>query len=238
MRQRHFPYRHPTFGSRQTPKPQSAWKGSVYYWWWAFLRLNPDYLACCEAGGGGALEKVYRDFGDVRPDNFKEWWSEKIDGVERGVALFAEPDVEETVRILQGGDLAPNDADVVTVCLPMYLPKRFIETRLKQIVGKLHKGKRGRQNAKQSKARYTFRGQPNVPALAMAFTVYAYWLENPKKKLWEIGNDVPRLLVTQKVTDARAVEHALNKRALAATVSRYLKRAKAMIENTARGTFP
>jgi hypothetical protein len=72
----------------------------------------------------------------------------------------------------------------------------------------------------------------------MAFTVYAYWLENPKKKLWEIGNDVPRLLVTQKVTNAPAIEHALNKRALAATVSRYLKRAKAMIENTARGTFP
>jgi len=239
VQQRHFPYKHPTFGTVRSPKPEIAWKGTVYYWWWAFLRLSSEYRHCCEAGGAGRLSRLYMDFGDVRSLDFKSWWTEKKDGVERGVSLFAEPSAEETVRIIQPGGVAPFEPDVVTVTLPMYLPKRFIEKRLKQIVGSLHKGERGRQSAKRSKARYTYRGQPNVPALAMAFAVYVYWQENPKKKLWEIGNDIPRLLGAQKVNDRTPKEeHSLNKRVLAASVSRYLKRAKTMINNAEKGLFP
>ena len=42
---------------------------------WAFLKRNKDYLACCQAGGKGSLSKLYADFGDVRGDSFKEWWT-------------------------------------------------------------------------------------------------------------------------------------------------------------------
>jgi hypothetical protein len=182
---------------------------------------------------------LYSDFGDVRSSDFKSWWTGKVDGTERGVRLFAEPSVEETVRVLAVGEVVTSEPDVIAVSLPMYLPKRFIEQRLKQIVGTLHQGKRGRQHAKRSKARYTYRGQPNVPALSMAYAVYQYWSVNPGKKLWEVGNAIPGLLGAQKVNEKTPrVEHALNKRVLAASVSRYIRRAKSMIANTEKGVFP
>lgn len=58
---------------------------SVFYFWWAYLRENADYLACCESGGEGPLANLYRDFGDVRGDDFMRWWRS---GVRE---LFCEP---------------------------------------------------------------------------------------------------------------------------------------------------
>ena len=84
---------------------------SVYYYWWAFLRLNGDYIACCERGGKGNMASVYRHFGDIRDghrkstdlskpkgqvDEFREWW------IERGAKLFAEPQTKENIRIVTG----------------------------------------------------------------------------------------------------------------------------------------
>jgi hypothetical protein len=70
---RHFPYQHPTFGTDKRPKPESAWQKSIYYWWWAYLKRNMEYLECCENNGEGKLANLYADFGDVRGDDFKEW---------------------------------------------------------------------------------------------------------------------------------------------------------------------
>jgi len=38
--QRHFAYRHPTFGTAKAPKSLSHWQGSVYYWWWEYRLTN------------------------------------------------------------------------------------------------------------------------------------------------------------------------------------------------------
>lgn len=46
----------------------------VYYFWWAFLRENAEYMECCANSGTGALADLYKDFGDVRGDNFMRWW--------------------------------------------------------------------------------------------------------------------------------------------------------------------
>ncbi len=56
------------------------------------MRKNAAYLKCCEAGGRGALSRLYEDFGDVRGDDFWKWWSTKLsNGQTRGVYLFAKP---------------------------------------------------------------------------------------------------------------------------------------------------
>jgi len=84
---------------KNLPKPPSKntprFLRSVYYYWWAFLRLNESYIECCKKGGKGQHAALYRDFGDVRnearpkiekdADHFKAWW------VERGAFLFCEP---------------------------------------------------------------------------------------------------------------------------------------------------
>jgi hypothetical protein len=85
------------------PAELSRFTASVYYYWWEFLRLNDDYMTCCNKRGDvddPHLRRLYDDFGDVgdmEPDasadvNFKLWW------MKRGWVLFVEPDLEPDVK--------------------------------------------------------------------------------------------------------------------------------------------
>lgn len=233
--QRHFAYRHPTFGTAKAPKSISHWQGSVYYWWWAYLRKNVEYVACCDAGGKGPMAVLYQDFGDVRDDDFKAWWSQGS----RAIRLFAEPAAEDVVRELQGGEAAPDQSNVLTLVFPLNLPKRYLQKRFNQLLKKHHTGKQGVQYAKSSRARYKFEGQPNVPSLKLAMKVYEMKLENPKMKLWEIGNEMPGVIRSQKLkaSDDQYTKEQ-KKKVLAASVSRYIRRAQESIQRVGQGLSP
>lgn len=229
---RHFPYQHPTFGTKNRPKTESAWKKSVYYWWWAYLKRNAEYLTCCEKGGKGKLSNLYADFDDVRGDDFKAWWTNG----DRGARLFAEPLAEDGVRVLQMGEVFTGDTKTLVVSFPLNLPKKFLEKRFRAILATQHMGKRGHQHAKKSQAKYQFNGQPNLEGLELTLAVYDFRSAHPEMTLWEIGNALPKFMVAQKIkpsdkdsTDKRNV--------LAASVSRYLRKAKSYIEATGRGCF-
>ena len=233
--QRHFAYRHPTFGTAKSPKSVSHWQGSVYYWWWAYLRKNADYIACCEAGGIGATSALYQDFGDVRGDDFKAWWSEG----NRAVRLFAEPAAGDVVRELAEGEVAPDQEDALTLVFPLNMPKRYLQKRFNELLKKCHSGKQGIQYAKKSRAQYKFEGQPNVPALKQSMLVYEYKLAKPQMRLWEIGDELPGVIKSQKLKsgDAQHIKES-KKKVLAATVSRYLRRAQESIDRVGRGLSP
>jgi hypothetical protein len=233
--QRHFQYKHPTFGTKSKPKPKSASERTVYYWWWEYLRRNTEYLKCCESGGKGRLASLYKDFGDVRSESFQRWW---IDGG-RGAHLFAEPQAEDSIRVMETGQEALDPSEAFTVSIPLYLPKKTILRRFKELLDERHQGKRGHQLAKRSKARYQVKGQPNVPAIKQALEVYDFRLANPTLKLWEIGNAIPRLQLANKLKASdTASERADKRNILAATVSRYLRRSETTIINVAEGIFP
>ena len=62
---------YPTFGTAKNRKSEAFQKKSPYYWWWAYLKRNQDYLECCANGGEGRLAHLYKDFGDVRDKEFE-----------------------------------------------------------------------------------------------------------------------------------------------------------------------
>lgn len=227
---RHFPYKHPLFGTKKHPK---SGNNSVYYYWWAFLKRNKDYLACCEAGGTGELAGLYADFGDVRGDDFKSWWTEGG----RGVRLFAEPPTAN-VEVLGSGEATPDATEFLTLALPKNLPKRYLLRRVKELLAKEenHPGARGKQHARMSKAKYQVKGQPNVAALALTLRVYYFRVANPHLKLWEIGDQLPRFMVGNKINATDTHAEVVNKRnVLSASVARYIKKAERMIISTSRG---
>lgn len=96
---------------------------SMYYYWWAFLRLNQDYIACCERGGEGPFAELYGDFGDVRDDarptinndgdHFKAWW------IERGAYLFAEPSDREWPEVITDPSTVVLDGTRLLVSVPL-----------------------------------------------------------------------------------------------------------------------
>lgn len=57
--------------------------------------------------------------------------------------------------------------------------------------------------------------------------------------LWQVGNEVPGVLRTQKIKAGDDREDLLlKKRALTATVSRYLRRVQESIQGASLGVFP
>jgi hypothetical protein len=234
--QRHFPYKHPLFG-----RGKLARKGdnSVYYYWWAFLRRSSDYVRCCELGGKGPLAHLYDDFGDVRRDSFKDWWQEGG----RGVRLFAEPLVERPVEVLQPGMEIPPPDETLTVSFPLNLPKRFLQSRLKELLKRYHSGKRGVLKARQSRAKYQISGQPNIPALEKTLQVWDALQESrlstgKKQPHWMIAKKL-KLVPEEKMPLPKdpPYEAELKRAVMSATVGRYKKRAQELIDATARGEF-
>ena len=234
-RQRHFPYQHPTFGRGSKKKHEDAWKKTIYYVWWSYLKRNEQYIKTCEKNGKGTQTKLYEDFGDVRGDDFKKWWSSD----NRGVNLFSEPPAQETIRIVSKGEIGSLDNDLLLISVPLNFPKKYLLQRFRILLAEKHKGGRGKQYAKKSKARYQFRGQPNINALLTALNIYDKKIEFPSMRLWELGQFIPtsKHLYKDYLKDRTPLSTA-DKKIMEATISRYLKKARQSIGNTSKGLFP
>lgn len=235
---RHFPYQHPTFGTAKRPKPAYAWESSVYYWWWAYLKRNKEYLACCENGGTGIYADHYKDFGDVRGDDFKAWWSEN----DRGARLFAEPKAEDSVRVLEEGEAVVSRSQALTLSLPLNLPKQFLLQRCRELLADVRKGGKGKLYARSSEAAYKVTGQPNVSALKRALMVYdaveASRQVKPKKPYWKIATELDLINDEDKVQPTDSPMIAESKRnVMKAIVGRLMKRAETLINQSASRSF-
>ncbi len=200
------------------------------------MRRSDAYLETCERNGEGPCSAIYPDFGDVRNDDFKVWWLENG----RGVHLFAEPRAEDIVRVLEKGELPETDENTLTISIPLYFPKEFLIRSIAELLDKHHRGKRGKQHARESQARYKVRTQPNIPALKRGLMVYDFRKDNPEMTLWRVGEKVLELTKDQKqkLKDRDPNIQAEARRVLAATVNRYLKRVRETITATESGLFP
>jgi hypothetical protein len=234
-RQRHFPYQHPTFGRVSKKKGEDAWKKTIYFAWWSYLKRSEEYIETCDKNGKGSLSKLYDDFGDVRSDDFKKWWSS--DG--RGVILFSEPPAQDTIRIISRDEIESLDDDLLLMSVPLTLPKKFLLQRFRTLLAVKHKGERGKQYAKRSKAMYNFNGQPNIDALMTALNLFDRKKEFPTMKLWELGQFLPKFkhLYKEYLKNGTPLDTS-DKKLIEATVSRYIKKASQSVDNTSRGSFP
>ena len=242
----HFLQPTPRFGRVNNRLPIGHQQRSPYYWWWAYLRRNEDYLTCCEQGGVGKLADLYRDFGDVREENFHAWWT----GDQRGVRLFAEKPLELHLMELTSKtewDEEWNSEQVLVLAIPLRVSKRRLKGQFAKMLERRHMGKQGRPAiAKQaSTARYKLARNYTIPNLQTMLAVYDLWKDNQQRngkdklKLWEIGMALK--LNKDAIKDAQSQfseNRLLGRNVLAATVSRYVKQATAIIANTAKGQFP
>ena len=246
---RHFLAPSPRFGRVNNRLPLGYQQRSPYYWYWQYLRRNADYIACCEMGGKGKLAELYADFGDIREDNFHKWWTEK----ERGATLFAEQPLTVKFGELKQADEWQQHWDsgaVMVVAVPLSMSKRALKGAFAQLLDNRHTGsKSGRPSLAilktVSTARYKLEHNYTISGLLTTLAVYDLWVENQTKPkaeklaLWEIGRalNINKKAIT-RAESKLAYERLDGRNVLGATVSRYVKQAKVMIENTAKGKFP
>ena len=122
-------------------KPKSPFNGapfymrSGYYYWWAFLRENEEYIACCASGGKGPHAELYKDFGDVRGDDFFEWWRYT------GRELFCEREGEK-IEVLMSAAQAQDKDGRVLMSIPIEKDMDHLVAEFKQLIKPLYKKRR------------------------------------------------------------------------------------------------
>lgn len=212
-------------------------KRSVYYWWYEYLKRNERYRRCCESGGKGRLGRLYMDFGDVFTGSFKTWWEED----QRGERLFAEPPAPvrlKELRVADDWDVEWTRDGVMVVVVPLSEPKRRINRWFKRVLDRRHTRRPGYPTKKESGATYKVHRKFSVLALEQMLMVYDLRQAEPELTLADIGKRlklVPSAM--PKVGDSISLLRR-KRNTMAATVSRYLKKAEAYIRNTAAGKFP
>jgi hypothetical protein len=243
----HFAAPYPVFGRANARLNVSHQQRSPYYWWWQCLRRNADYLKCCEQGGKGKLAKLYRDFGDVRSDDFHRWWTED----QRGPRLFG----EQPLKIKFGELTTPAEfsADwrpelVLVVAFPLTKSKRQLMSDIKLLLDQRHAGRQGRPALAdlESTARYRLSRNYTIANLQTSLAVYDLWLKSQcavntedKLALWEIGRELNINPPAVRASNSRVpLDRATARNRLSALVSRYLRTAKQNIAAVTAGQFP
>jgi len=234
---------HPTFGRGRSPfneqTPPNTVTESPYYWWFMFLRLNKDYLATCQANGRGKCAKLYKDFGDVHKQNFKEWWQARAH-------LFAEPRKGYKMQIANSDEeLAPfNTEEVINLVVPLTWSRRVLKKRFSELVlNKLEKGKRG-VSVIESEAEYKLGRKWNINAFKDAYAIYV-----EKQKALKENKKVPLADVAIRAKLPYAVrvnaKEGLRNRmtvdiryTLTVLATRHLKRAEKFIQSSITNAFP
>lgn len=207
-------------------------KRSVYFYWWAFLRENEDYMACCDAGGSGSMQQLYADFGDVRGDSFMDWWRAG------GRLLFCEPPEEPiTTYLSPPTDQISQDRVLLSVPVTGDLERTMAEMR--KILREAFEYERRRRIREEgavdafSRANYPVFKKPVLTALHERLIVHQAKKENPNASLYEIGKMTG---VAQRTAGVEG--DAEHRNVVGASVSRSLKEAKALIYNVGSGRFP
>ena len=209
------------------------------------MRRNEDYLACCANGGKGKLAKLYEDFGDIRSDDFRSWWGGTQ---QKGSYLFGELPIDVRLQKLNSKDEWADEwgNEIMVVAVNMEIGRRKLQQYFANLLQKEHKGKRGRKSlsAAKSTARYPLYRNFSQHNLRAMLEIYDEWRANEllpeeeRKPQWALG-EVVRLVPTAMPQKGDTKYITTNKHnVMGVAVSRYLKSAKAIVANTAKGEFP
>ena len=235
----HFPAKSPRFGRRNNPLPITYQQSSCYYWWWEYLRRSEAYKKTCQSGGKGKLAKLYEDFGDVFSVDFRTWWQKD----DRGPRLFAEPHIRDMKVVTMATAEERMTEQAILVTVPLNLTQAHLLKTFRTILSKHHQGKRGMTVRLTSQAKYQLVGKDDTAFLETALMVWDMRRSRPDLSLWEIANETRCVKSEHRVrAEDRQVQNknvfVAKKNILAATASRYIRKADAMIENVAKGKFP
>lgn len=239
-----FLAQYPLIGTKQKPAAAHLQQRSPYYWWWQYLRRNSDYISCCERGGRGTLASLYKDFGDVRNDDFRSWWGAPHN---KGDYLFAEQPLSLSVQKIDAEQASSiTGSDFMLIAVNLQLGRRHLQKKFADLLQREHKGKRGRKSLQtaQSTALYPLHRNfthHSLKLMLMAYDADAVNETLPKEqklKLWQIGESLK--LVPTAMPHKWDNHYDVRKKhaTMTMTVSRYIKQARAIIQNTARGEFP
>ena len=193
-----FKETYPSLGLGKKPPLLKDLEKSPYFWWWAYLRENEQYLDCCNRDGKGKLAALYNDFGDVRSDDFKAWWGGKL---QKGAYLFAERKLDHPkLKELKSKEEWLDSWDqnkVKFVAFSLDHKKSQLMGKFEKLLDKYIEAKVGRQGKiTDSTAKYPLANYYDVGNLKKGLLVYKAVIANrsltkeQQIPMWQIGENL------------------------------------------------
>jgi len=239
---------YPRIGTKHNRTSIKELEKSPYYWYWAYMRRNKEYIRCCNNNGKGKLAKLYEDFGDIRSDDYAEWWGGKN---QKGRLLFGEASEAFQLKQLKSNSEWSEDwgSNIVVFAVNLNEGKRKLQKYFSKELDKVHTWKQGRKSMSKtaSTARYSLYRNSSVHTLKKMLQAYDAWLINeslPKgeqKSMWEVGESINLVPVAMPPTNSIQVATdnvKLRHNTMTVAMSRYVKQAQIIIANTSLGVFP
>ncbi|MDA9274621.1 hypothetical protein N9Q06_01120 [bacterium] len=212
-----------------------SYKASIYYWWWAFLKRNPDYQRTCANSGNGMFAGLYKDFGNIFELDFLTWWS-----CHQG--LFA----EKTSLIEQAGAHRLNPTLLYQIDLNR--PLSHIQEEIKALHMHAHAIMPAAPPKQTSTAKYPIYTNVSAHTLHKVLTIWDLRCAHPDTSAYDLGvlagfraNILAPPEYGETRTRAAIKTDAHNKQArtgIANQTNRYLRTAEQYIDNVGRGEFP
>jgi hypothetical protein len=212
---------------------------SVYYWWWAFMRLSPVFWYARQTGlpiKHREMSKTYALAGDLHHSDFNKWWRDT------GCNVFVEAKRPASVQSLLLDDLQQHEflENGLLLEIPLTIRKETIIAQVKRILNQHHSG-RGLDLAATTTARLRLHTKRyRLRTLEAEYWVLLYRLLYGDIATWRIGD---RLQVSPslKVRGAERIvfsqgSNPFNK--LHSLTGRYLYKARHTIVHVQQGRFP
>jgi hypothetical protein len=201
-----------------------------YFWWYKFLGLVEGY---------NSEHPLWKDFGDLQKP-FIEWFDDV------GYDLFNDGSLPPACEVSDVNDYQLMvDKQFLVIAVDPHASYREIMRHIGYVLEMPGAAKRGRRSHedeiapdKSTFARYSFAQRPDVLSLSIIYNCWCCKKENRQATLYEVGEACNVLGKNRiKKTDSPAVI-ADKKRIVNATVSRYLRKARKLIDNVEWGDFP
>jgi hypothetical protein len=213
---------------------------SVYYYWWAFLRLSERYKQCCENDGEGELSELYSYFGDIRDGDFMRWWTKggnsrdgkrtKYSG-RRLFSLGARYPIREINDPLLDKEL---ETERIVLSIPIGADLTRLTAEFKRLMRPLIED-RIREHGEE-KREALFEVTSKNPSLKSLRKILIAW--DTKQRRPDLGRYAlaKELGITAKIEgDEDDVDHKI---AVSNELNRRLGKAELLIRNVERGRFP
>jgi hypothetical protein len=165
-----------------------AWKCNLYYFWWEFMKRNPEveYHLKQKSGHGlkGKMKILTQDWGNIfnyGTYDFWTWWRERMPtGETRGEYLFAEP----VARKIQLIDKETKEKDILLLQVPMEVRDAHLVKMFRKILNDHEKTIDKVRSI--SKAKYKIHTPVRLTSLYHALRIWDARTQNPMAKLYEL----------------------------------------------------
>ncbi len=217
-------------------------RGSIYFWWWSYLRLSPVLWFARKTGvrpRDKDIAKVAELAGDLNEKDFAKWWRQT------GRLIFSETIELPSVNLL-GVDVdvrSPiSTTDTLYLEVPLSISKESILQQVREILRVNHAGRAldlmDKSTAKFPLHTHRFR----LHRIEISYWVQLYRLLHRQAFDWQIGDRLqiaPHLKVREGIqVDQRRHHDYTDRSFLGAITGRHLYKARYTVLHAERGEFP